>query len=137
MSNRIVISGVVGAFIAAYVITSASLDPASHLPLPPQPGTQHAITISDILDATRTATAPVLPPPSDYESFCTEQWTKRGVTDFGMVRYCIGQERDGYAEINTLIARYQGLFWLPSVLQTAEEKWTSAVFGTIRLSPTN
>jgi hypothetical protein len=82
------------------------------------------LTIVDVLNAPRNFALPEFPPPSDYTAFCTEQWTKRGVTDEHMKNYCVGKERDGYAEIQAILGRYKGYFWLGGVLTAAEEKWT-------------
>ena len=84
------------------------------------------ITLINVLNAPRTAGPVTIPPPSNYASYCIDQWTKRGVTDQSMVSYCVQKERDGYDKIGGAVAKYSGLFWLQGVLDKAEQMWTKA-----------
>jgi hypothetical protein len=84
-----------------------------------------------------TAQAPLVaapPPPlivptresGNYTSLCVEQWTKRGVLDNEMYRYCVAKENEGYAQLVAEINanRVKDYPWLSGVVNTAVQKWT-------------
>lgn len=55
---------------------------------------------------------------------CSEEWTKRGVLDQGMYQFCMKKERDGYAELKSLSAKYASQQWIQSAVNFSMEKWT-------------
>jgi hypothetical protein len=122
---------IVGTFVVLYVIgTMVPTSQVTGLHIPPssaisvQTPQEPEVTLASVLNAHRGAGPVTLPQPSDYRSFCIEQWTKRGIVDGSMVDYCIKSERDGYDKIVRTAAKYTGLFWLQSVLDSAEQEWT-------------
>jgi hypothetical protein len=125
------IGWIVGVFVVLYVlgtITTPSQVTGLHVPSSSAvsvPTRQEPeVTLTSVLNAPRSAGRVTIPQPSDYRSFCIEQWTKRGVVDNSMVDYCTKSEQDGYDKIGRTATKYAGLFWLQNVLDRAEQEWT-------------
>lgn len=84
-----------------------------------------------------TPPVPPPPPPADFmsmseyqydkanaETFCRDQWTKRGELNGQMFGFCLGQERDGYRDIPTTLKKFGKYPWMDTLFPAIWEKWT-------------
>jgi hypothetical protein len=118
------VMAIVGAITVLLAILILSASPP-RAPLP-------AATGSSATEPERvgmTAAAKLIIPTrgsGNYSSHCTEEWTKRGVLNNEMYRYCIEQEESGYDKLISELGQYKDkdLPWLAGVVNTAVTKWT-------------
>jgi uncharacterized protein YecT (DUF1311 family) len=64
------------------------------------------------------------PESGNYEQFCTEEWTKRGVLDSRMFDACMRDQAEGDKTLARLAAKYSSLPWMQQVIDEAIEHWT-------------
>lgn len=60
----------------------------------------------------------------NYSQYCSEQWTKRGVLNEEMYRYCLQNQKDGYDQLTFEVNKYKDLDWLQAVIDEAVKTWT-------------
>ena len=85
-----------------------------------------ALFISIVLSP-ETAQAVQIP---SYESghpseHCKEKWTRRGILDTGMFNYCMDRQIEGYADLNSLISKYNHQKWIQTAVDHSFKKWTN------------
>ncbi len=59
----------------------------------------------------------------DFDSYCRNKWTKRGVLDNEMFNYCYGIESEGYNNIIYKVKNNQ-YTWFDNLLYKIIQKWT-------------
>jgi hypothetical protein len=62
----------------------------------------------------------------NYDGYCREQWTKRGELDHRMYDHCMGREREGNAELSSLVARHSSVPFLKDIVEDASQTWTKS-----------
>lgn len=59
-----------------------------------------------------------------YADFCEDKWTKKGVVDQEMSKYCQSMEEEGYYEAQEIIKQFERESWIQAVIDHAVKKWT-------------
>jgi hypothetical protein len=58
------------------------------------------------------------------EKLCKDKWTKRGVLDERMFKYCSKQAADGYREALEIYKEYENSVWIQDVVNFSLSEWT-------------
>lgn len=61
---------------------------------------------------------------ANADSYCKEEWTKRGVLDERMYRYCREQESEGYRDLVSLANKYKSQKWIQDAVDYSINEWT-------------
>lgn len=58
------------------------------------------------------------------DSYCREEWTKRGELDQRMFKFCVGKETKGHAEIKEVLKKFGQQPWMATLFPAVWAEWT-------------
>ena len=61
---------------------------------------------------------------ANVDSFCREEWTKRGELNKEMFVFCTNKEKEGHADVVELLTKLRQQDWLATLFPTIWSKWT-------------
>lgn len=78
-----------------------------------------------VVQATEFATMPAYTLSTmNIDSFCRDEWTKRGELDQRMFRYCVSQETRGHAEMLATLKKFDSKPWMSALFPAIWMEWT-------------
>ncbi|EQA38172.1 hypothetical protein LEP1GSC047_4188 [Leptospira inadai serovar Lyme str. 10] len=57
-------------------------------------------------------------------SFCSSEWTKRGILDRNMFKYCMNEQNEGWLNLQDLVRRNSAYPWIKDLKEKIFDKWT-------------
>ena len=60
----------------------------------------------------------------NYEAFCREDNTKRGILDTGQYQYCLGLNNEGYDKLEEIAFKYSSTVWIKAAIDYSVAEWT-------------
>jgi len=67
-----------------------------------------------------------------YHDFCDGEWTKKGVVDQEMSKFCQSRQEEGYDEAQEIIKKFESESWIQAVIDHAVKNWTKKACARTR-----
>ena len=73
----------------------------------------------------------------NVNTFCREEWTKRGALDQRMFGHCVKMETEGYARMLSSIKKFENNSWMKTLFPAIWSKWTKRGITQYRMVGAN